>query len=42
MSTSAPNSEPSAATAMETIIVGCIALILFLYLLAAMLRPEKF
>ncbi|MBX3744802.1 MAG: K(+)-transporting ATPase subunit F [Verrucomicrobiae bacterium] len=27
---------------METIIVGIIALLLFLYLFAAMIRPEKF
>jgi K+-transporting ATPase KdpF subunit len=27
---------------METIIVGIIALLLFVYLLAAMIRPEKF
>jgi K+-transporting ATPase KdpF subunit len=28
--------------AMENIIVGIIALLLFVYLLVAMLRPEKF
>lgn len=39
-SSSAPNSEP--ATAMETVIVGSIALLLFLYLFVAMIRPEKF
>ena len=27
---------------METIIVGIIALLLFIYLLVAMIRPEKF
>ncbi|MEZ0273926.1 MAG: K(+)-transporting ATPase subunit F [Roseimicrobium sp.] len=27
---------------METILVGLIALLLFLYLFAAMIRPEKF
>jgi len=27
---------------METIIVGIIALLLFLYLFVAMIRPEKF
>jgi len=27
---------------METVIVGIIALLLFLYLLVAMIRPEKF
>jgi len=27
---------------METIIAGIVALLLFIYLLAAMLRPEKF
>jgi len=27
---------------METVIVGVMALLLFIYLLAAMLRPEKF
>ena len=27
---------------MENIIVGIIALLLFIYLLAAMIRPEKF
>jgi len=27
---------------METIIVGVIALLLFVYLLLAMIRPEKF
>jgi len=27
---------------METVIVGVIALLLFVYLLVAMLRPEKF
>ncbi|MCX6849157.1 MAG: K(+)-transporting ATPase subunit F [Verrucomicrobia bacterium] len=27
---------------METIIVGVIALLLFLYLFVAMIRPEKF
>jgi K+-transporting ATPase KdpF subunit len=28
--------------AMETLVVGTIAFLLFLYLLLAMLRPEKF
>jgi len=27
---------------MENIVVGIIALLLFIYLLAAMIRPEKF
>ena len=27
---------------METILVGIIALLVFIYLLAAMIRPEKF
>jgi len=27
---------------METVIVGVIALLLFIYLLVAMIRPEKF
>jgi K+-transporting ATPase, KdpF subunit len=27
---------------METVIVGVIALLLFVYLLVAMIRPEKF
>jgi len=27
---------------MESVIVGVIALVLFIYLLAAMIRPEKF
>jgi K+-transporting ATPase KdpF subunit len=27
---------------METVIVGIIALLLFVYLLVAMIRPEKF
>jgi len=27
---------------METIIIGIIALLLFVYLLVAMIRPEKF
>jgi len=27
---------------METLIVGAIALLLFIYLLVAMLRPERF
>jgi len=27
---------------METVIVGVIALLLFIYLLMAMIRPEKF
>jgi K+-transporting ATPase KdpF subunit len=27
---------------MENIIVGIVALLLFIYLLAAMIRPEKF
>jgi K+-transporting ATPase, KdpF subunit len=27
---------------METVIVGIIALLLFIYLLVAMIRPEKF
>jgi len=29
-------------TAMENLIVGIVALLLFIYLLAAMIRPEKF
>ena len=29
-------------TSMETIIGGLVALLLFIYLLVAMLRPEKF
>jgi len=28
--------------AMENIIVGMVSLLLFIYLLAAMIRPEKF
>jgi len=27
---------------METVVVGVIALLLFIYLLVAMIRPEKF
>ena len=40
MCASVTNSKPT--TAMETIIVGVIALLLFLYLFVAMIRPEKF
>jgi K+-transporting ATPase KdpF subunit len=40
-SASAKSSNPC-LTAMETILVGLIALLLFLYLFAAMIRPEKF
>jgi K+-transporting ATPase KdpF subunit len=29
-------------TLMENLIVGIVALLLFVYLLAAMIRPEKF
>jgi K+-transporting ATPase KdpF subunit len=38
MPASAANSDP----AMETIIVGLIALALLVYLFTAMIRPEKF
>lgn len=40
MCASASNSK--SYTAMETIIVGFIALLLFLYLFVAMIKPEKF
>ncbi|HEX2746640.1 MAG TPA: K(+)-transporting ATPase subunit F [Verrucomicrobiales bacterium] len=39
-SASATSSEPSSA--METAITGFIALLLFVYLFVAMIRPEKF
>ena len=39
MCASASNSKNP--TTMETIIVGFIALLLFLYLLVAMIQPEK-
>lgn len=32
----------SSETTMETIIVGSLALLLFVYLFVAMIRPEKF
>jgi len=38
MSASARNSR----TTMETILVGLIALLLFIYLFVALIRPEKF
>jgi K+-transporting ATPase KdpF subunit len=44
-SSSAGSTFASAKTfrsAMESIIVGIIALLLFLYLFVAMIRPEKF
>jgi K+-transporting ATPase KdpF subunit len=34
--------RPTLGEAMETLIVGLIALLLFIYLLAAILRPERF
>jgi K+-transporting ATPase KdpF subunit len=37
---SASNFKP--ATAMETILMGVIAMLLFVYLFVAMTRPEKF
>jgi len=30
------------SSAMETLVVGLIALLLFIYLFVAMIRPEKF
>jgi K+-transporting ATPase KdpF subunit len=37
-----PASAASSEKPMENLVVGLIALVLFLYLLVAMLRPEKF
>jgi K+-transporting ATPase KdpF subunit len=37
-----PASARRCEGAMENIIVGIVALLLFIYLLVAMIRPEKF
>lgn len=37
-----PTSAKRCEGSMENIVVGAIALLLFLYLLVAMIRPEKF
>jgi K+-transporting ATPase KdpF subunit len=39
MSVSAKNSNKKI---MENVVVGAVALLLFIYLMVAMLRPEKF